>query len=247
MGSSSTLFNSSTGSNLVYEVEGCNDDLMYRINSIHSETEIFSQIRENRSLNLRYCGGRNKNFVINMSLCESQMMEILSCLLLIQIGYLCDCKSNSSKDIVDCLVEFNPVNHPVPELFYETVIKRFLFNSFSGMTASKLWDGHKSLTGGYIDVNKDGEILYYRAMSDDVFENYLFEHTFWDRPSRGVMKDLSYNRGQKYINGEDPMSVDESSILYKDGVLKSKKGDWGYIYKERGKYYISINFQVRFR
>lgn len=45
-------------------------------------------------------------------------------------------------------------------------------------------------------------MLYYRAMSDDIFGNYLFENTYLDRPDRGMGKDFGYvyeNNGHYYI------------------------------------------------
>lgn len=248
VGSSATLFNSSAGSNLIYIVDGCNDDKMYRINSISSETGIFEQIKNDPDLSLSFNGVRSQNFEDNMILCESSMLQILNTLLLIQIGYIGNAEHNSSKDLVQELIKINPIKVRKPEQFYTTIIKRFLFNSFAGMTASESWDGRKLLTGGYIDVSKDGEILYYRAISDEVFESYLFEHTYWDRPSRGINKDVAQEKGKLYVNGFDPNNLDLKSILYDSkGNKKPKKGDWGYIYKENDEYYISINFQVRFK
>ena len=35
------------------------------------------------------------------------------------------------------------------------------------------------------------------------------------------------------------------NILY--GTQKNKKGDFGYVYKKQGQYFIDLNFQIRFR
>ncbi len=43
---------------------------------------------------------------------------------------------------------------------------------------------------------------------------------------------------------------DENSYLYKNGVSgmkKSKKGDFGYVYENKGCYFIDLNFQIRFK
>ena len=44
--------------------------------------------------------------------------------------------------------------------------------------------------------------------------------------------------------------VTDEEILYattKNGQPKPKKGDWGYVFKhDDGKYYITINVQIRF-
>lgn len=119
------------------------------------------------------------------------------------------------------------------------------------MTASTEWNGRKKLTGGYIDVDKDGGLLYYRAISDDVFENYLFKHTFIDRPDRGVNKALAVEEAKVRIEKQRGLTVDERNrIVYKngkDGTKNSKKGDFGYVYQDGGNFYIVVNFQIRFR
>lgn len=248
MGSSATLFNSTTTSTLIYRINGCSREKMFQINAIASEVDIFRKIRDDENLSLEFVGGGCESFEDNMTMCESRMMEILEVLIRIQIGYLGNSSSNSSKDLVNELIDINPLNIRNSQLFYTSVVKRFLFNSFAGMTASNLWDGRKNLTGGYIDVSKDGEILYYRAMSDDVFESYLFEHTYWDRPSRGVLKDIAHAKGVAYINNQNPEEIDLTPVIYNNkGKKKSKKGDWGYVYEKDNQYYIALNFQVRFK
>ena len=244
LGSSPSLYNSSTKSQLVYEVIGCTTEKMYLIDAIESETGIFQAIKNDPDLSLEFIGGGCEEFENNMSLCDSRMLDVLDQLMLIQIGFTGKSDSASCKDLVKELVKENPLNIRNKDVFYETLIKRFLFNSFAGMTASKKWDGRKKLTGGYIDVDKNGKILYYRAMSDDIFETYLYENTVFDRPSRGSEKDIYYEKGNLFKENKSIEDV-EKHICKKS--TKGKKGDWGYIYPENGKFYIKINFQVRFK
>ena len=135
-------------------------------------------------------------------------------------------------------------------MFYPANFKDFLFDSFAGMTASSLWNGRKRLTGGYIDVSRNGEMLYYRAMSDDIFGNYLFENTYFDRPDRGACKDLAVAKAVAYFEGRELNENEKNSYIYKNGVSgtkKSKKGDFNYVYEKHGQYFIDLNFQIRFR
>jgi hypothetical protein len=130
-------------------------------------------------------------------------------------------------------------------------MKDFLFASFSGLTATDPWDGRRMLSGGYIDVSTSGEILYYRAISDDIFSSYLFENTFFDRPSRGVCKNISKVVAQAHLSGREATADELHNVTYKTENGKEtklpKKGDWGYVYKEGDRYFITINFQIRFR
>ena len=89
------------------------------------------------------------------------------------------------------------------------------------------------------------------AMSDDIFSNYLFCNTKFDVPDRGVMKDIAFAKSEIYLNEHREMTDSEiSAILYVNGISGSKrkkKGDFGYIYQEADKFYIALNFQIRFK
>ena len=130
-------------------------------------------------------------------------------------------------------------------------MKDFLFSSFAGLTASTPWSGRRRLSGGYIDVSQSGELLYYRAISDDIFANYLFRNTKIDVPDRGVNKTLALETAKVYLDeGRDLTQSEINSIIYKNGISgtrNSKKGDFGYVYQDNGEYFIAINFQIRFR
>lgn len=248
LGSASTLFNSSMASNFLYEIVGCDENEMNKINGrlISSEIGMFEHIKNNPNLSLKF-KGISEEFNDNLDFVELKMPEILSCAILVQIGYYDRATSSKTKDIVKRIVEINPVGVRRPETWYEAKMKDFLYAAFSGLTASEPWDGRKKLSGGYIDVNKNGEMLYYRAVSDDIFNTFLFEHTFFDRPSRGVNKDKAKVIAEAHLEGRDATEEELIDATTKDGRLKPKKGDWGYVYKEQdGKYYITINFQIRF-
>lgn len=248
LGSASSLFNSSMASKFFYEIVGCDDEMMYEINGNHISSEIgmLAFIKNNPDLTLQF-KGTSEEFNDNLDFVELKMPEILSCAILTQIGYYDRAASSKTKDIVAKIVEANPVGVRKPETWYEAKMKDFLYASFSGLTASEPWDGRKKLSGGYIDVNTSGDMLYYRAVSDDVFNTFLYEHTFFDRPSRGVNKDKAKVIAQAYLEGREASEKELLEATYKNGKPKPKKGDWGYVYKgEDGKYYISINFQIRF-
>lgn len=178
------------------------------------------------------------------------MDVILSEALLIQAGLHSSCVSNNVKDICEKVAETNPLGFRNAKTFYSVKFKDFLFASFAGMTATTEWNGRRRLAGGYIDVSKDGELLYYRAISDDIFGEYLFQHTFFDRPDRGWCKDLAVETAKAFIKGEVLDETEKSRIIYKNGQQgpqKPKKGNYGYIYEVEEKYYIDLNFQIRFR
>lgn len=243
IGSSPTLFNSSQTSGFIYKVVGCNEEGMHSLNARDSFLDIISGIRENYSL--EYSGCRNEIFEQNIKMVDSRMDEILQYAMLLFVGYVPNNSSNTLPSICDVLALNNPLGVRNPQAFYKTKFKSLLFASFAGMTATKEWNGRKMLTGGYIDVDREGEMLYYRAISDDVFENYLYQHTYFDRPDRGELKDLSIAEAQCFIDENRHLTEEEKTNLLND--CHGKKGDFGYVYQEGNDFYIVINFQIRFR
>ena len=247
LGSSATLFNSSQTSGFTYEVVGCNEMGMFELNSKDAFLSIIEGIKAKYSL--KYVGCRNEAFEQNIAIVDSRMDEILNTAVLAQAGYY-GASYPDVKTICYSVTELNPINVRNPQMFYPAKFKDFLFASFAGMTASTAWNGRRRLTGGYIDVSREGEMLYYRAISDDIFGNYLFEHTYFDRPDRGMCKELAVATAQAFINGHQLSEEEIRLLTYKNGVSgtkKSKKGDFGYVYQKDGRYFIDLNFQIRFR
>lgn len=247
IGSSATLFNSSQTSGFSFIVEGCDTTGMHELNSHDAFLKIVNKIKDKYTL--KYAGCRNEAFEQNISIVDSRMEEILSTAVLAQAGYYGACPSSNVKDICEFVEGINPIKVKNPKMFYPSKFKDFLFDSFAGMTASSIWNGRKRITGGYIDVSKDGEMLYYRAISDDIFENYLYENTFFDRPDRGMLKDYAVAEANAFLEGKELTESEKKALTYKNGSndKKSKKGDFGYVYEKGGAYYIDFNFQIRFR
>lgn len=249
LASSPTLFNSSSTSGFVYRVVGCDLEGMYQLNYKENFLTIIKAIKQN--YNLEYVGCRNEIFEQNLRMIDWRMDEILSHALLMQIGYNEGLDSSSVEDMCAALAKENPLGARNPDYFYESKIKCLLFASFAGMTASTEWNGRKKLTGGYIDVDREGELLYYRAISDDIFENYLYKHTYLDRPDRGASKTLAMAEAKARIDEQRELTEAEKNIIIykngKDGTKNGKKGDFGYVYQDGEDFYIVVNFQIRFR
>ncbi len=247
IGNPATLFNCSQTSGFTFEIVGCDEKGMHEINAKDAFLSIMKVIKEKFSL--EYVGCRNEAFEQNIAIVDSRMEEVLSAAVLAHASYYGMCGSNV-KDVCDKVVELNPINVKNPQMFYPAKFKDFLFDSFAGMTASSIWNGRKKLTGGYIDVSRNGEMLYYRAISDDIFGNYLFENTYFDRPDRGLCKDLAVAKAKAYLENRALTKDEENCCIYRNGISgtkKPKKGDFGYLYEKNGRYFIDLNFQIRFR
>ncbi len=247
IGKPATLFNCSQTSGFTFEVVGCDRQGMHRLNANDAFLDILKAIKENYAL--KYVGCRNSVFEQNIAIVDSRMEEILSEAVLAHASYYGSCGS-SVKDVCGKVAELNPVKVKNPQVFYPAKFKDYLFASFAGMTATSVWNGRKRLAGGYIDVSRDGELLYYRAVSDDIFGSYLFENTFFDRPDRGVHKDIAVAQAKAWSEGRQLTGDETNALLYRNGVSgakKSKKGDYGFVYERKGACCIDLNYQIRFR
>ena len=247
IGDPSTLFNSASTSGLVYEIEGCDDDMMARINSIESESGMFKYIHDAYGLELKLIGSKSPEFAANLEFIYLRMIEFVNTALLVQIGYYPKAASQKTPDIITEVAKINPLGITHPDRWYAAKFKEFLFDAFSGMTAVQLWDGHRRMSGGYIDVSEDGKFHYFRAMSDYVFSEYLYGNTFIDRPSSGVLKDVAQAEARAYLEGRKITEEELNAVVYKDGKKKENECDWGYVWKESDKYFVAINFQIKFK
>lgn len=246
IGSSPTLFNGSQTSGFVYEIIGCDETGMHTINALDSFVAMIAHIKQNYSL--RFQGCRNEIFEENLELVDGSLEGVLNEMVLASINYSAKPASKNLPDLCDALTRTNPLGKRHPENYYASKIKSFLFASFAGMTASTVWDGRKNLTGGYIDVTKDGEMLYYRANSDDVFCNYLMKYAYLDFLDRGRHKDVAVAKALAYNEGREVTEEELNASMCKpDGTKKPVKGNFGYVYEKDGRYFIDVNFQVRCR
>lgn len=242
IGSAPTLFNAAKAAGFTFRVDGCTEEKMHLINS---KDEFLLMIEELKTLgcHLLYDECRDPVFAGNILLEDSNMDIILKEALLLFIGYYSEFdKVSSIPSICDSLAQLNPLTHIRPAAYYRKRMTEFLLDSFAGMTASKEWDGRRNLSGGYIDVSKDGSMLFFRAISDEVFCNYLYKNTVFDRPDRGRNKAIAVAKAKAFLN-DTCISSEEETELNK----KATKCDFGYVYKVDDAYYMDINFQVRFR
>ena len=76
-------------------------------------------------------------------------------------------------------------------------MKKLLIDVALGMVPATLWTGRYDATGGYLVVRRDGEIVCYHFYNRNEIENYLYNNTRFDRPSRS-----RYDYGKLY-RGDD--------------------------------------------
>lgn len=235
IGSNATLFNCGSGSNLVYTLEGIDESIKQKINSIVGNKDSIDLparlnfIRDNnipmnfenskcvKSSKEGYGGIKidGNYFAWNLDLLDWRILLVLSEMVKrFHQGEVNGKRINSISEMINIMKIENPLQVRFPENFYEAKMRQFLFASFCGLTATKKWDGRQKVNGGYIEVQKDGNIFYQKALSDESFTDYLIANTKFDGPS------------------------------------KSKEhGNYGYVYfdEEYNSYCIDLNFQIRFK
>ena len=205
LGGDSTLFNANIRkTNFIYKVSKLklSSNEIEQINAINPKTEkIKKRIEEIIRLGGELKFSANEGGVLsnNLILIDSRLPEILSSVILEYFSS----KYSSVKDLTQIICQKNPLNFDKQHghLFYEYKIKHFLTDSALGMTGSKVWSGVYDITGGYLIVKDDGEVLCYHIYNRNQFEDYLFFNTKLDTPSstRHEFGQLYEEHGQLYF------------------------------------------------
>jgi len=265
LGNPPTLFNYSQASKMVYRIDGCDESIMHYINSMKNSVggcdldARIAYIKSTKGLELKFMGskiiddrtyGNSREtgpfFAWNLEHYDVNMLSVFNVMLLSDYGYYDKPVTRNLSDVVEAVALINPLNVHSPSTVYKTKFKDFLFLAFAGLTASKHWDGTRRVNGGYIDVKKDGEILYCRAVSEEKFTEYLFKNMKLERPQHGSYCKYTISKAEKYLNGTE-ISEDVYNKRKSD-----KRGDYGYVYYDENHYEqpcycIDINFTFRFR
>jgi len=215
IGGKPTLFNASKNTNLIYRISPeLSKEQVNEINSLETYSKRISYLKEN-GYKFDFVKMQSNIFKTNLEMIDSKLPEILSHWLLYR--YLSG--TNTLIKLTDYLTSSNPCNFNI-ELnpnYYLRKIKDMLVDMSLGMQAGKIWNGTFNVTGGYIAVKKDGELLCYHIYNKNEFQEYLLTHTKIDFP------DSSPNR------------CDFGKILSPEEVQEIKGN------------YIKLNFQIRFK
>ena len=88
-------------------------------------------------------------------------------------------------EIVSVIKEKNPLafDYSYNQDFYEHKVKRLLIDATLGLQTGTPWLGQYEVSGGYLIVKEDGDVLCYHIYDRNQFENYLFYHTRLETPS----------------------------------------------------------------
>ena len=200
LGSAPTLLNASKATNFIYRVEGITDADMEMINSFSNpRSKILDRISKIMEIgDMSYEGMASRKFANNLLFIDTEMDRLIAEALLIHYTE----NESSCEKVIQRLEENNPLEISRAG-FYEFKFKKFLCSVALGMVPSREWDGMDESNGGYIIVNKDGDVLAYHIYNRDNFETYLLKNTKFERASTTRHDYASVykgNDGKKYIN-----------------------------------------------
>lgn len=184
LGSASTLLNPGESTNITYKVIGgdMTDVMISEINAVQDHLPRMQALLD-EGFNLEYYNIEHQTFRNNLLFLDTYMPHFIGdCLL---YGSMPN-QNTSTKNIVEKVAERNPFDFKGNDTlkFYEHKMKVLLLDTALGMTSAKEWDGKYDANGGYIIVKKDGDIVCYHFYNRNDVEDYLYNNTRFDRPSR---------------------------------------------------------------
>lgn len=178
-GQNPTLFNASSASNFIYEVTNCDDDRMKEFNDISDKKgRGWAKCRaylEKNKMKLQSAEPQSSIYANNLLLVRESMSRMLAWC--IEDRLIHSYSHFEVKETVERMAASNPLNIANPQIYYEKAVKDFLMAGFTGMTAGIAWDGKEQVSGGYIVVMEDGDVLCYHSADREAFRDYLYRNT----------------------------------------------------------------------
>lgn len=214
IGSLSALFNYCKGSNVYYKLHGCDEDTYKHLLSINKETsdhfavERIRYILNQTDIDVEFVKFESNIFMRNLRLISDREAEVLAYATLYSLDEPLSGKGSNRRmtDVLKSLVYYDPL-HIVYDVkpYYEKKLKDFLFAKAGGMDVSKTWDGNTNISGGYIFVTKEGDVLAFYASDQNMYKDWLLGSTKFDTPSSSEGKstgfaDILKHGNEYYLN-----------------------------------------------
>lgn len=201
VGAASTLLNASSHTNFIYRIKGYRGDPL-EVNEITGRNSVRQRIAALKAggASLEFGGLDSRTFNNNLRMIDTMLPEMIA-------GYLLAYYSDEGAVLTELSLatEHVPLLHPALEkinpnfLIYK--IKNLLQAVALGMMPGSTWSGELEVSGGYIIVKEDGDVVCYHIYNLDQFREYLFENIKFDTPStsRHGFGEVYTIEGQAYI------------------------------------------------
>lgn len=181
VGGAATLLNASGATNFCYPITGTESNIKALESLGREPQKIISYARDN---DMVIHNGRPVNaiFESNLRMVDSGMPTIIAGMLL---GHFAG-EGTLISDVIEYLEAVDPlgVGDSDASTFYPHKIKDLLVDLALGLTPSKRWNGLYVVNAGHLIVTKLGQVVCLLFDDRDVFREYLFSNTKFERGSR---------------------------------------------------------------
>jgi len=185
LGAPATLVNASKSTNFIYRLtKKLSKKEIAEIDNERLFSEKFKLIRKFKS-DIIFEDVQNQKFKINLQSIDYNFPKVLADILLMYYEND-DSNKNSIANFISQITKKNEFDYRLDlnSEIYQMIIKRFLVEYALGMRANEIWKRDYQADGGYLIVREDGEVICYHFYFIKNFENYLFQNTKLDTPSR---------------------------------------------------------------
>ncbi len=194
-----TLFNASgDNTNFEYEITGnIDDDIMNTFNSMfHTVIKKGEEKKEVATGDrMRYLKSVGADVIFKSPVKETSRQNLvrsggLEMPLIIggMLKYFYYEKSGSDSSVEDSiryLADNDVVGYGFEDLYntYKPKVANLLYSMFTGLRFSKPWSGRSDVSGGYIVVKRDGDVIAYHSCIADEFKDFLVDKLKFEAPS----------------------------------------------------------------
>lgn len=181
LGSPSTLLNASRSTNFTFKLVGnkVSDSEIEKFHEFKKFSDKFDYLKTLET-DIEYIETDNKTLEFNLKMVTSEMPVIFAELMK---NYY-QGKANMLSELIEIISDTSVVDTLDNKTYLEHNIKDMLTNIALGMVPNTLWTGNYEVTGGYIIVKDDGDVVCYHIYNRNAFRNYMLKNTRFDTPSK---------------------------------------------------------------
>ena len=213
-----TLFNASANNtNFCFELTGnINDDLMNHVNNLFTlkrkkdgtikyDIAVADRIKALKDAGViikfakQFVESAKRNIVLSGGM---EMPSVVACILKNYYWeHNGETAHSSFSEAIRYVISQNPAEYPFSDVesIYRSKIGKLLYDMFTGMRLGKPWDGRSNVSGGYIVVKDDGDVLAYHTTLANEFKDFLIDKLGLETPSSSRHNAMQvYKENDKY-------------------------------------------------
>lgn len=195
----STLFNASgDNTNFEYELVGnVDDEVMNHFNSLYRDIvrkgEVCHDVAigdrlnylKSRGIDVKFTHAVKNTAQQNLIRCGGFETPQLVAELLKYYYYIRSGADTSVSDAIKYIANHDAVGYGFDDLqnTYHLKVANLLYSMFTGLRFSKPWNGKSDVSGGYIVVKRDGDVVAFHSCIADEFKDFLVDKLKFESPS----------------------------------------------------------------